>query len=1088
MYEPDADKYLFIIGKGLDPSYNFHRTAFELQEYKDMVPPSGSPGTDVRFSAGLSGEQYVPAMATGRLTAHEAEDVSAYLHKVMEMEASPFNALWRKKIIHLSGGRTVLEQKRFLSYVNYYKSIAEGLYLGGKVFTESKKTNNETELLNISQYVNEGLNLITLFGHSSVSANDIEIGKVSNDALGYRNQGKYPCILVNGCNAGDAYLKVKGFGEDWIYTPDRGALSFIAHTSAGYPSLLNRYSTLFYRKSYADSSNLGAGIGSIVNDVMLAYRDQSFSLSELDLAQMEQMALQGDPAVIVFGPARPDYETNGDNIAALSKDGNPISAVTPEFDLAIILSNFGKAGGDSIQITVSRKLSDGTTMALDTLSYPPVYYQDTLYFPIQGIGFEGYGNNEFTVTIDPLDEIGELDKTNNTATYQLFIPLGGTSNLYPTAYSIVTETKPRLVSQSLDLLMDERSFIFELDTSASFNSPALQSTVANGTVVAEWQPDIFENMAQKDSLVVYWRTKFSNPRPEEIDEWSVTSFTYIENSPEGWNQSHFPQFESITGDEILPNQQSRAWNFATNSTHIFVRNFGPDHPDFGYENTTFEVNGQPFIFPGRLCRDNALNMVAFDKSSAVPYLGRIHNAHTVSDARHCGRLPQVINNYVKADIESRNHVQQWIDRMPAGNYALLFTNGEATYETWPEGTKNALLEIGVSSTTIDFLMDGYPVIILGRKGAEPNSAIEILPDMDSEIPPREQELVISEDIIGILSKGSMTSPLIGPAASWQRFSHHVNHATQPLTDEYSFEIIGVKSDNSETVLNGYDNITSKSVDLSGIDHEVYPYLKVRMSTTSPEALVPSQLQRWTVLYGQVPEGVLTLAEGQPEDGFEKQEGDTLISTFNFRNVSGKAFPDSVTVEYTVFNNSQRKSYIDSLRIRALAAEEALDFDVVINTTGKAGTNDLRVFANPYMLPESNYNNNVLELADHFTVISDEINPVLEVTVDGNFLMDGDIVSPNPMIVMRLKDENKVLLKSDTTGVNLFIKRPCEGCVFERVSLSGQNVSWYPATSESDFRVEYQPEQLPDGIYTLKAQAADESGNLSGSEPYSVQFG
>jgi flagellar hook assembly protein FlgD len=36
-------------------------------------------------------------------------------------------------------------------------------------------------------------------------------------------------------------------------------------------------------------------------------------------------------------------------------------------------------------------------------------------------------------------------------------------------------------------------------------------------------------------------------------------------------------------------------------------------------------------------------------------------------------------------------------------------------------------------------------------------------------------------------------------------------------------------------------------------------------------------------------------------------------------------------------------------------------------------------------------------------------------------------------------------------------------------------------------VEYQPEQLPDGIYTLKAQATDESGNLSGSKPYSVQF-
>ena len=72
-------------------------------------------------------------------------------------------------------------------------------------------------------------------------------------------------------------------------------------------------------------------------------------------------------------------------------------------------------------------------------------------------------------------------------------------------------------------------------------------------------------------------------------------------------------------------------------------------------------------------------------------------------------------------------------------------------------------------------------------------------------------------------------------------------------------------------------------------------------------------------------------------------------------------------------------------------------------------------------------------------------------------------------------------------MNYFSKRPCDGCNFERISLSSPNVVWYPATSGSDFRVEYQPESLSDGIYTLKVQAADASGNLSGSEPYSIRF-
>jgi hypothetical protein len=112
---------------------------------------------------------------------------------------------------------------------------------------------------------------------------------------------------------------------------------------------------------------------------------------------------------------------------------------------------------------------------------------------------------------------------------------------------------------------------------------------------------------------------------------------------------------------------------------------------------------------------------------------------------------------------------------------------------------------------------------------------------------------------------------------------------------------------------------------------------------------------------------------------------------------------------------------------------------------------------------------------------------MEVTVDGQFIMDGDIVSPTPLIMMRLKDENTVLFKADTLGVNLFLNKQCEGCQPMRISFSSPNVIWTPATSESAFKVEYQPTRLDDGIYTLKAEASDESGNASGTMPYSVSF-
>jgi hypothetical protein len=97
------------------------------------------------------------------------------------------------------------------------------------------------------------------------------------------------------------------------------------------------------------------------------------------------------------------------------------------------------------------------------------------------------------------------------------------------------------------------------------------------------------------------------------------------------------------------------------------------------------------------------------------------------------------------------------------------------------------------------------------------------------------------------------------------------------------------------------------------------------------------------------------------------------------------------------------------------------------------------------------------------------------------------VAPSPLISIIVKDENEILRKTDTTGVEILIKPPCEGCFFRRISFSDPEVIWTPATDKVDFRVEYKPQPLADGIYTLKVQAADASGNLSGTEPYQIRF-
>ena len=236
-------QFLFIIGKGLGPNIPFHRdtdgviniTQFGIDyEIRDLVPAAGDPGSDMYFTAGLNGTSFEPAVPVGRLPARNSQQVLDYLEKVVETEALPFDNLWRKEVLHLSGGISASELVNFRNFMDQFKVVAEDDFFGGSVETTAKTSGSTVELINVADEVNDGLNLVTFFGHSAPNITDIDIGFVTDPLLGYDNQGRYPMFLINGCNAGEFFDDQIVFGEDWVLAADRGALGFIAHSSFGF--------------------------------------------------------------------------------------------------------------------------------------------------------------------------------------------------------------------------------------------------------------------------------------------------------------------------------------------------------------------------------------------------------------------------------------------------------------------------------------------------------------------------------------------------------------------------------------------------------------------------------------------------------------------------------------------------------------------------------------------------------------------------------------------------------------------------------------------------------------------------------------
>lgn len=1072
-------KYLFIIGEDLDIWYNYYRKPQQFNAFKSLVPTAGYPGSDAFYTFNLAGTADEPAVPTGRITAMKAEEVAAYLNKVKEMESRPFVELWRKNVLHLSGGIHPGEPERFKGYVNDFQKIAEDFYFGGSVKSIAKQSTNPVEFVNIKDEVNNGLDLVTFYGHSASTVIDFDIGFVTDPKLGYDNAGKYPMFLINGCNAGSFFINAKLFGEDWIGAANKGAVGFIAHTSYGLEYTLKRYSDLFYEVAYGDSVFIHKGIGDIQKEVARRYM-LDVPRTATNLSQVQQMLLLGDPAVRLFGARKPDYEILENNVFIESFDENPVTAFSDSIALQMIIPNYGMAKNDSLHVRVTRTFADQTSISYDTL-YGPILYSDTLTFSIRKGSSFGAGGNVFTIELDPDNEIPELNENNNTLSFNYFIPLNRTKNLFPYDFAIVNQHSVSLTFQSTDLASDSRGYMLEVDTVNTFDSPFKSSYSINGEVLNRKAIPLLE----QDSVTYYWRTRFANPLADESDEWETTSFSFIEDGPEGWAQMHFPQYLKNQSVGLVKDTELRKLGFQETVTSVFINNFGSAYGASQFD-VSVKLNGSEYQIntQSKACRNNTINLIAFDKVSTVPYAPV---PIKFQDYRTCGRQPQVINSFlvsefygVDPDTGEPAGFKTAIDNIQPGDSVVLFSIGNPRFSAWPSDVKTKLQELGISAAQLSTVQDGQPVVIFGKKGIPPGSArFYVSPGT----PANKQSLTVDASVTGRYTYGSMTSTLIGPAREWQSLIPKIE--TPEPSDEVSMDVVGVKLSGQESLL--ISNVNTVT-DLSGIDAETYPFLRLVYRTSDDLNLTATQLRKWFVMYTTMAEGLI-FYKGIPEPAVVA-EGQPWTGTYGFTNFSEKEFPDSLVVRMKTFNITKRQADAMTMKIKAPAPGDTTLFSPIIGTKDKIGLNDVEVYVNPRIAPELYYENNLLTFFGHLTVEADSYRPVLEVTCDGRILLDGDFVSRNPVINIRLWDENRNLFRTDTTGIRIFLEYPCAtgSCnTNPAVYFSREDVHWVAASDTSDFRITFNPRNLPEGTYHFSVEAADARGNPSGGEPYSITF-
>ncbi len=1057
-------KFLFIIGKGLHFTSRYEdQLPGSLQwTRRNLIPPYSFPGTDYEYTAGLDGfPNFVPAIPTGRLPAMTETEVENYLQKVIEYERNPEAQVWRKNILQLSGGINANENRIFRSYMEGFAQVASGNFLGADVRTIAKQTTDFVEFFNISDQINQGVGLVTFFGHASLNITDIDIGRVTDPSLGYNNKGRYPLIMVNGCGSGDVYTtSPSSFGENWMLAKDKGAIAFLAHSHLGFSGILRFHTQTFYEVAFGDTEFINKSLGEVIRETnrQLMARSPNNKLLE---ASAQQVVLQGDPAIRLVPFDRPDYALSTNNVSIAPY--NPIleNVASPDsFYIEIDAQNLGivDKARRNFEVLVRRTFSDGTVVTYPLRTYAYLRRSRVLRFPIitaeENRG-RAAGQNRFEIILDPNNQVEELSESNNAAELNYFFGDAPLLAIAPREYSIVNTPASRItfVAQNPNFDGTEQRYLFQLDTNANFTNPTERSLTSREQLI-RWEENLPVPVPE---TVHYWRIRILTNATEDT-LWTQSSFVYIPDGPEGWSQSHFPQFFESQVDRITLNKPAYRWDFATYERQLDFYAYLPGRGERPYSIT---IDGEKVVEGNCGQAANFISMVVLDQFTGEVYRPR--------PGDECG-------NSLSATLAFYNTLESRFSQIPEGDWVILQLSTGINPPFVRDFFVQAARLLGADSTTINARV-GNAFAMVGRRGGTPEDFFILGPNSEGIVEG-------SHRIGGRNNTGTIRSTRIGPATRWNTLIHRLK---DPKTETRGWQLDLLTENNDGQIRPLLRDIQESEIDLSNIAADQFLRLSIRKFHTETKDPLPPQLDLWRVIYQEVPEGILlydTLTY-KPSTTLEILEGEPIQIGFVFENISGSPFEQPLVVRYEIqnLNTGQTTTLQDTLT--TLEGNQSLTFQTNFPSLDFFGENQMLVTVNPQLQPEQRLDNNVLPV--RFTVKPDDINPVLDVAFDGKRLMDGDLIAPNPVITVVLKDESRVRIRQDTIGINLTLqKNDCDGCLPERINFSDPRLTWQ-ALPENRFEIVYQPDPLSDGSYRFAVQGQDLSGNLSGFEPYQINF-
>jgi len=260
-----------------------------------------------------------------------------------------------------------------------------------------------------------------------------------------------------------------------------------------------------------------------------------------------------------------------------------------------------------------------------------------------------------------------------------------------------------------------------------------------------------------------------------------------------------------------------------------------------------------------------------------------------------------------------------------------------------------------------------------------------------------------------------------------------------------------------------------------------------MNNSDTITATPYQLGYWRLEGKLPPEGVI-----YPGVDFKFRDtldaGEKVEIKIAFKNISLQAF-DSLKVSLKILDKNNVSHNLSIPKGKPISTGDTVLLSYNIDSREYPGLNTIFVYFNPDNDQPEQYTFNNFLYKNFYTRV-DTYNPLLDVTFDGVHILNDDIVSAKPHILIKLKDESHFVALDDTSLIKVQIKYP--NGVLRTFAFNSDTLRFTPADlnnnkTDNTATIDFNPSFLEDGDYELIVSGKDKSGNSAGKSNYNVGF-